>query len=173
MGRWGLKGILLDFRGTLLSGGLQCFLFGRIASFQRPSSQSHDVEGEIVPLAAHRVTESHPSASSVDYDVAGTRVWTGPPRRRIKLHPRPHAAQVPFFLFSMRGNPVMAAGLCCSSLVVSLLVCGADQTAVSTALSMQCHVHIPEPSHPSPRAGGCREADTGGQKVWFLTSLPP
>lgn len=50
----------------------------------------------------------------------------------------------------------MAAGLSCSSLVVSLLVCGADQTAVSTALSMQCHVHIPEPSHPSPRAGVCR-----------------
>jgi hypothetical protein len=76
-------------------------------------------------------------------------VWTSPPRRRIKLHPRPHAAEVLFFFrFSMRGNAMMAAGLSSFSLDVSLLVCRVNQTAVSTALSMQCHVRIPEPSHP-------------------------
>jgi len=60
---------------------------------------------------------------------------------------------------------VTAAGLSSSSLVVSLLVCRVDQTAVSTGLSMQCHVRTPEPS-PG------RDAATGGQKMfWYATQI--
>lgn len=91
---------------------------------------------------AHRVTESHPSASSVDYDVAGTRVWTGPPRRRIKLHPRPHAAQVLFFLLN-EGKPRDGGGfvLLLTGRLASCLRGGSDG-------SFHCPLHAMPRTHP-------------------------